>query len=1072
MRLVGFAVKHPYTVIVAVLAVVVLGLTSIARMPVDILPQFRTPAVQVVTSYPGMPAEVMEKDITTRLERWTGQSVGIARQESRSMVGVSIVKDFFHEEIDPATAIAQVSSYAMSDLFYLPPGTIPPMVMPFDPTATMPLALVTVSSPELDETKLYDVAYFDLRNRLQGISGVIAPAVYGGRLRRILAYVERDKLEARDLSPMDVVTALRSFATLIPTGTAKLGDFEYQITTNGMPERVEEMNDFPVKIRGGAPVFVRDVGRVEDAHQIQTNVVRISSPPDMRSRRQVYIPIYRQPGANTIEVVDGIRAALSSILARLPQGIHLDVVMDQSVYVRRAIRSLVDEGLLGAGLAGLSILVFLGNLRSTLVAAAAIPLSILAAAIGLDFTGNSVNAMTLGGLALAVGRLVDDAIVVLENTERHRELGKAPAEAAVEAAGEVSMPVAVATLTTIVVFFPVVFLTGIGKFLFTPLALGVAFSIGASYFVAMAVVPSYAARFLRREEPRAGSSPLSETLGHSGKAFDRLRERYTRALEWALERGRLFLSVVAIVFAFSLLGARLLGTELFPAVDAGQISIEMRAPSGTRIEKTEALAARVEEQIKRLIPRRELAMVISNIGVLLDWPAAYTPNAGPQDAFFAVQLTDARERSAPEYADLLRQKLGEEFPGLEFSFSTGGILAAAVNQGLAAPIDVQITGNDLATARRIAEEVQREAATVEGAVDVRIQQRLDYPVIHVDVDRTKAAYIGLTPTEVVKNVVTSLNSSINFDPAFWIDTKNGNHYFLGAQYPEEAIRSLDTLKNIPITGPGAISLEPVAARGMTSQSAPLDNRAPIALLRNLASLEPAWAPTEVNHLNISRVIDVYANVAGRDEGTVASGIERRLESIRAKLPKGYEIHTRGEVQSMRESFRSLGFGFALATILVYLVMVAQFRSFLDPFVVMFAVPLGLIGVVWTLAATGTTLNVQSAIGVIFMIGISVSNSVLLVEFANRRRGEGASVRTAAIDAARIRLRPIVMTSLAAVAGLLPMAVGLGRGAEANVPLARAVVGGLSVSTALTLFVVPILYCMLKGGSSTKPEGQR
>ncbi|MFN8544488.1 MAG: efflux RND transporter permease subunit [Candidatus Binatia bacterium] len=1064
MRLVRFALANPYTVIVGVLAIIVLGVTAAVRMPVDILPQFHTPAVQIVTFYPGMPAEVMEKDITTRLERWTGQSAGIARQESRSMIGVSIVKDFFHEGIDPASAIAQVSSYAMSDLFYLPPGTVPPMVMPFDPTATVPLALITVSSPQFDETKLYDVAYFDLRNRLQGISGVIAPAVYGGKLRRILAYVGPRKLEARGLSPMDVVQTLRSFSTLIPTGTAKLGDLDYQVITNGLPERVEEMNDFPIRIEGDAPVLIRDVGEVKDSHQIQTNIVRISAPPDMVGKRQVYIPIYRQPGANTIAVVDGVRSALASILERLPKGINLGVVMDQSVYVRRAIRSLVDEGLLGAGLAALMILLFLGDLRSTLMTAFAIPLSILAAFIGLYFTGHSINAMTLGGLALAVGRLVDDAIVVLENTDRHLAAGAPPARAALEAAGEVSMPVLAATVTTIVVFFPVVFLTGIGKFLFTPLALAVGFSIAASYLVAMAVVPVYCARFLSRSDHKSSDGapgPVTSFLRRFEQGVERVREHYGRWLVRAMDRRTRVLGAVAALFVVALLLAPFVGTDLFPEVDAGQFSVRVRATSGTRIERTEELVARVEQTLKETIPSRDLAMVIANAGVLLDWPAAYTPNAGVQDAFIDVQLTDRRSRSAQEYARAVRRVLNERFPEAAFSVHTGGIVTAALNGGLPSPIDIQVSGNKLDVAHDVAERVRRAVAMVRGAADVRIQQRLDYPAIKVNVDRTKAAYLGLTPSQVVKNVVSSLNSSINFDPAFWIDESNGNHYFLGVQYPEEMIESLQTLENIPLTAPGAATLAPMPVRGMPDGH--LSPPARLALLKNVAAFEPRTAPTEVNHLNISRVIDVYANVDGRDVGGVAVDVERKLDPIRATMPAGYTITMRGEVQSMRESFASLGFGFVLAAVLVYLIMVAQFRSFLDPFVVMFAVPLGLIGVVVILLVTGSTLNVQSFMGVIFMLGIAVSNSVLLVEFANRLRAEGASPEEAAIRAAEIRFRPIVMTSLAAVLGLMPMAIGLGHGSEANVPLARAVMGGLAVSTVLTLFVVPLLYRILKRG---------
>src|SRR5713101_586175 len=624
------ALKNPYAVVIGALTVLLLGAVALTRIPTDILPTFKTPAVQVLTLYPGMPAEVMERDITSRLERWTGQSNGMARQESRSMIGVSVLRDYFRPDIDPNTAMSQVSSLAISDLYYLPPGTIPPMVMPFDPTASLPLALITVSSPKFDETKLYDVAYFDLRNRLQGISGVIAPAVYGGKLRRILAYVDRDRLQARGLSPMDVVGALKGFSTLIPTGTAKFGDRDYQIITNGMPDRVAEMNDFPIKIDNGAPVFVRDVGEVKDAHQIQTNVVRISAAPDFQSKRQVYIPIYRQPGSNTIQIVDGVRAALGSILARLPDGISLNVVMDQSVYVRQAIRSLIHEGWLGGGLAALMILLFIGSFRSTLLITLAIPLSILAAFLGLYFTGNSINAMVLGGLALAVGRLVDDAIVVLENTDRHLAMDKPPAQAALDGAGEVAMPVLVATITTIVVFFPVVFLTGIGKFLFTPLALAVAFAIAASYFVAMTVVPAYCARFLRRQ-PEAGEGGHG-VLAAIDRGFSRLRDSYRRRLRWALaHRGRVLGSAGALFIA-SLGLARFVGTELFPEVDAGQMSVRMQAPSGLRIERTEDLVARIEGTIKQTIPSGELQMLISNIGVLLDWPAAYTPNAGPQDA--------------------------------------------------------------------------------------------------------------------------------------------------------------------------------------------------------------------------------------------------------------------------------------------------------------------------------------------------------------------------------------------------------------------------------------------------------
>jgi multidrug efflux pump subunit AcrB len=1054
MSLVRLALRNPYLIVVLALGVLVIGLTAAARLPTDILPLFRTPAVQILTFYPGMPAEIMEKDITSRLERWTGQSNGIAAQESRSMVGVSLVKDFFREDIDPNTAMSQVTSLAMSDLFYLPPGTIPPMVMPFDPTASIPLCLLAVHSDTYGEKELYDIAYFELRNRLQGITGVIAPAVYGGKLRRILSYVDRDQLQARDLAPLDVIRAIQRDNTMIPTGSAKLGDVDYQVNANGMVARVAELDDIPIALEDGAPVFVRDVAETRDSSAIQTNVVRVDG------RRQVYIPIYRQPGANTIQIVEGVRAMLGPIRQRLPAGVELDIIFDQSVYVRESIRDLVREGLLGGGLAVLAILLFLRSLRSTLIIAVAIPLSALAALIGLYFTESSLNIMTLGGLALVLGRLVDDAIVVLENTHRHVALGKPPARAALEAAGEVAMPVLVATITTAVVFFPVVFLSGLGRFLFTPLALTVAFAIGASYLVSMTLVPIACARFLGRREARedAAAQP-PERRG----PMARLEDACAGAVRAALRHRALVVAGCAALFAGTLLLHPRLGTELFPSVDAGQFTLRVRAPSGTRIERTEELVARVEDFLRERIPAGELAMLVSNIGVLLDWPAAYTPNSGPMDAFVLVQLAPERERSVFEYVKDLRPALQREFPGIEFAFETGGMLTAALNFGLPSPIDVQIEGNKLEVAADLARRVVELCREVPGTADVRIQQKLDYPQVSVDVDRTRAAYCGLSQEEIVKNVVTSLNSSINFSPSFWIDERNGNHYFIGAQYPESDIRSLSTLEHIPVGG---------------------GNGDGSVLLKNVARFSRRTAPAEINHRNISRVTDVFVNVEERDVGSVAGEIERGIAELERRLAgedeearaagrparwEGYRIRMRGEVASMKESFASLGFGLALASVLVYLVMVAQFRSFLDPLIVMLAVPLGLVGVEATLYLTGTHVSIQAFMGVVFMVGISVSNSVLLVEFANRlRRERGLSAAEAAVESVRIRLRPILMTSLVAVLGLLPMAIGLGRGSEANVPLARAVVGGLSVSTILVLVVVPVLYTLLRRGSRGVP----
>lgn len=1035
--MVRIALRNPYLVVVFILAILLVGLTVAARIPADILPIFKAPAVQILTLYPGMPTETMERDITNRIERWTSQANGVALQESKSLLGVSVVRDYFRPDIDQNTALSQVSSLASSDLYYLPPGTIPPMVMPYDPTASVPLALLTVSSDTLNETQLYDVAYFNIRNMLSGITGTIAPAVFGGRIRRIYVYVDPVKLAARGMSALDVVNGLRRWNTLVPAGDAKIGQTDYFILTNGMVPKVDEINDFPLKVVNGAPVFVKDIGYAKDTYQIQSNVVHVNG------RRQVYIPIYRQPGANTIEVVDGLKRALPSIKARIPAGIDLKVISDQSIYVRRSLSSLEKEMALGAVLAALVVLLFLGSGRSTIVIFLAIPLSVLAAVIGLFATGNTLNSMTLGGLALAVGRLVDDSIVVLENTIRHLKTGKSPLDAAQEAAEEVAMPVIVSTVTTIVVFFPVVFLTGLGRFLFTPLALSVAFAMIASYVLAMTLIPAFSARFLKKEPDEASAETHCHGLAAVSEKFEHVRNIYESWLRRALAQKRTVLFSAGAVFLVAIALYPLLGKELFPPVDAGQFTIRMRAASGTRIEMTEAIASDVESAVRKTIPKDEINTIVTNSGVLYDWPAAYTPNAGPMDSFLNVQLAACHRSSSQEYVRRLRRLLPQEFPGVNFSFDTGGLLSAALNNGLPSPIDIQITGNSLEVAHGLAEQVVKQVDGVRGAVDVRIQQKLDYPSFDVNVDRVKAAYLGLDQDDVVKNIATALNSSVSFLPSFWIDEKNGNHYFLGAQYTEAIINDKATLENIPLTG------------SALSAQAPQQS----TLLRNVAAISQTTTPLEVEHRNIQRVTDIYVNVDGRDIGSVAGDIEKRLKAV--NLPSGYSIALRGEVQSMRESFSGLGFGLLMAVALVYLVMVAQFRSFLDPLIILFAVPLGIIGVIAALLLTGTTLNIQSYIGTIFMVGIAVSNSVLLVEFANRLRAEGVAPLEAVVRACGIRLRPILMTALAAVVALLPMAFHLETGSEANVPLARAVVGGLAVSTLLTLFVVPALYLALK-----------
>jgi multidrug efflux pump subunit AcrB len=1041
--MIRFALRNPYLVVVGALTLFVLGFFSLQRIPADLLPVFRTPAVQIVTLYPGMPPEVVERDIMSRLQRWTGQSVGIAHQEAKAMLGVCIVKDFFREDIDDATAMSQVTSLAMSDMFYLPPGTLPPMVMPFDPTASVPLCLLAVSSETMSEKELYDVAYYEMRNRLQAIRGVVAPAVYGGVLRRILAYVDRDKLEARNLSPLSVVQALEASNPFVPTGSAKMGDLDYLVLSNAMVERVEELADIPISREDGTPIFLSDIGEPRDSHQIQSNIVRING------RRQVYIPIYRQPGANTLDIVDEVKAKSARILERIREfdpkaaDLRMDVVMDQSKVVRGTLNSLSISGAIGAFLVALVVLLFLGSMRHTLIVLVALPLACMGAFIGLFFTGDSLNSMTLGGLSLAIGILVDQSIVVTENITRHMGLGKTRLRAALDGAQEVALPVFVSTLTFVVVFFPVVFLSGMARFLFTPLALAVTFATVTSLFVALTVIPALSARFMPTE------------VRPEGPIFRRVSEAYRSLVRVCFKAKFLVAGSALLAAGGAVWGLGQLGTELFPRVDAGQFTILMRAPVGTRLEKTEELVAEVEQLVQKivgeadpgdLVAGSDLALLISNIGVLYDWPAAYTPNTGPMDAFVQCQLKDEREQTSQEWASILRKRLTAEFPDVQFSIDTGGMLTAALNQGLPAPIDIQIQGSDLAISHEIAEAIVSEVREIPGAVDVRVDQPLEYPAVMIDVDRIKAAEVGLTQEEVIKNVVTAINSSVNFNPSFWIDPNNGNHYLIGAQYPEDDIQDFNTLLEIPIVG--AATSQPV-------------------LLGNVAQLSRTTSPAVVRHINITRTVDVYANVEGRDLGGLAEAIEERLAtspSFQKLMDKyggrGYRYAVRGEVQSMNESFEQFGTGLVVAALLVFLVLVAQLRSFLLPIVIFLAVPMGLIGVVSLLWITGTHLSIPSFMGLILMVGLVVEYSILLVDYAARRQRAGVDLESAVLEAARHRLRPLLMASLTTVLALLPMAIGFGVGGEGNLPLARAIIGAVLGGTFLTLFVVPALYGIL------------
>ncbi len=1062
--------KNPYLVVVLALAILVLGLSTYPKIPKDLLPIFETSAVQIVTFYPGMPPEVMEKDIMSRMQRWTGQSVGIEHQEAKALTGVCIVKDFFREGISLSEALSQASSYAMSDMFYLPPGTIPPMLMPIDPTATLPLCLVVVSSSGMDEQQLYDIAYYELRNKLQSIQGVISPAVFGGKLRRIYAYMEPNKLEAYGLSLMDVQHALSKYNVLIPAGNMKVGKNDLQLFTNAIPETIAELNETIVKVVDGVPVKISDLGRVENTSQIQSNIVRING------QRQAYIPIYRQPGANSIEIVNTIRRNLGNILARLKneragdEGIEelvLSVAMDQSGPVQDSIDGLQYAAGLGALLAGIVVLLFLRNLRSTLIVVLVIPLAVLTSIVGLYFTGNTINSMTLGGLALAIGILVDQSIVVLENIVRHVNMGKPPLQAALDGTKEVTLPILVSTITFAVVFFPTVFLSGLASFLFTPLAMAAIIAIFASFVFSITLVPAYCAKFLGSATSHGQGSQPSTAPQPS-----RLGEAYARLLH-AMVKARYLVALVAVVvLGIAMLLTTQLGQEMIPPIDAGQFAMFVRMPSGTNIDETNKRIQSIEQSIiestgqpdpsyalgaeYEKIPESDLQILISNIGVLMDWPAAYTPNVGPADSFMLVQLKGKSGRpGAFDYVEELREKLTAEFPDVEFSFDTGGMLTSALNMGEPSPIHLQVSGAKLEEMHEIAEHVKLAAEEVPGTVDVRIAQRLDYPTMTIKMDRDKAARLGLTPEVVMQNLVSATNSSVGFDPAFWVDKSKGNHYFIGVQYPEEILHDIDAIMNIPVL---------------------IRDGVPIRL-RNVATVEHGEGPGSVSHRNIGRVMDVYVNVErGYDVGGVMTAIERNIvsnealgavheqdergEVYRLANYPGTALRTQGEVKEMRKSFKQFSAGLVIAAVLVYLVMVAQFRSFIDPMIILLTVPLGFVGVVIMLLSTGSNLSIMSLMGIIMMVGIVVEYSIVLVDFANHRLEEGLSVREAIIDAARVRVRPILMTSLTTWLALLPMAIGIG-GGDANAPLAQAIIGGVIAATLLSLLVVPCLYVIFK-----------
>lgn len=1028
--MIKIAFKNPYLILVFAIMVLVMSAVLIPRMPVDILPQFKKSAMQILTLYPGMPAEVVEKDITSRMERWTGQSPGIEKQLSKSIMGVSIVTNFYGEDIDPAEAMANTSSYAMSDMYYQPPGTMPPMVQPFDPTASKPLMLLTVSSNEKSGKELYDVAYLDLRQMLSGVPGIIAPAAYGGSLRMIYIYVNPEKMEALGISQTQVAKAIQKNTTMIPSGIAKIGDINYGIDAKGMLIDVAEFNDIVITYKNGNPIFIKDIGEAKDASAIQTNIARVDGS------EQVYLPIFKRPGANTIAAVEAVKNALPRLKERMPDDINLNVIFDQSSYVRNAISGLLEAGAGGLLLVVITLFLFLGNFRSSVIVALSLPLSISFAFIVLSLTGQAINSITLGGLALVLGLLVDNSIVVLENIDRHLKMNKTSFQAALDAALEVANPVLASTLVIIVVFFPVLFLTGITKFLFSPLAITVAGSMLGSYLFSLTLIPLMAAYFFRNQLPSSDKNFQEKKLTFFQKGIEFLQNRYDKSLQKVLQFKTTVLSLVGILFVYSIYLLSQIGYELFPQSDVGQLEIQVRTESGTHLKATEALIIQMEETIKKELGN-DLEQLISNIGIFYDLPAAYTPNSGTQDAFIGIQLKKEHQISTFEYASQLRKIFHQKFPGIELSFNTGGMITAALNEGKPSPIDVQIKGNNLNVLRNLAERVRDTIQEMNHVQDVRILQRIDQPTKDINIDRIKAAELGVEPVDAIKNIVSALNSSVTFEKAFWIDERNGNHYYVGVTYPESRIDQVQVIDNVGV------------GSALQEQTIPF---------RNFSKITDSYNPVEINHRNLTREFNVYANVEGIDVGSVSDEIEKRVQNM--DLPSGYKAQFQGEVATIKSAFSDLGMGLVLAVILAFLIITPLFRSFRLPLIIILAFPLGMIGVAFFMYATKTYLSIQSIMGIIMMVGISVSYGNILIDRINALVGEGRSKMEAITEGARDRFRPVLMTAGTTIFGLLPTALTRSAGTEANVPLAIAVIGGTFMATLLTLYIIPILYSFI------------
>jgi multidrug efflux pump subunit AcrB len=1042
MWIVRLALRRPYTFIVLALLIVLLGMFTILRTPTDIFPSINIPVVSTIWNYTGLPPEDMSNRIVANAERYAQTTVNdIEHTESQSLPGIAVVKYFFQPNVNEDLSYAQITGVSQALLRAAPPGTTPPFILAYN-ASTVPILQLTLESSTLSEATLFDLGNSIIRPGLATVQGAALPFPYGGKQRQVAVDIDPEALRSKGLSAVDVSNAIGFQNLIIPAGTEKIGDIEYNVKLNSSPVKPQDLNNAPIRTVNGTVVYVRDVANVHDGSSPQTNLVRVAG------RHAVLMSVLKTGSASTLQVIEDIKRLLPGIQKQLPDGFRVGLTGDQSLFVRAAVSGVVREGIIAAALTGLMILLFLSSWRSTLIITISIPLSVLASIICLSAIGETINIMTLGGLALAVGILVDDATVAIENINWHLEQGKEVEPAILDGAHQIAVPALVSTLCICVVFIPMFLLSGVSRFLFVPLAEAVVFAMIASYVLSRTLVPTLAMYWLHKHVPQHLEQPPSGFLQRFQRGFERrfaaFREGYHELLGTALQHSLAFILAFMVIGATAFLLLPWLGRDFFPTVDAGQVRLHVRARSGTRLEETARLCDAIEARISQIIPPRDLDSLIDNIGVPYSGiNLSYSTSApvGPGDADIMIALRAERRHSTAEYVRLLRAQLREEFPGTTFAFLPSDIVNQILNFGLPAPLDVQVVGYDIDADRGFANKLLARLKTIPGAADLRIQQAFDYPQLNVNVDRTNASQVGLTQLQVATDVLISLSGSQQTAPTFWVDNKTGVQYNVTTQAPQYRLTSLQDLSSTPIT----------AGNGGSQQ-----------LLANLATITRGVGPAVVSHYNARPVIDIYGSVDGTDLGTVASAVRGMVEASRPELPRGSDLAIRGQMETMRTSFNGLAFGMIGAVVLIYLLIVVNFQSWLDPLIIISALPAALAGMVWMLFLTGTTISVPALIGAIMCLGVATANSILIVSFARERMDAGLSAAAAALEAGFVRFRPVLMTALAMMIGMLPMSLGLGEGGEQNAPLGRAVIGGLLFATFATLLFVPVVFAVIHG----------